>query len=274
MSDMAVHDNTPRQRLVIRTSRYWFAFAIQNIDEPNMPVNFTLYSSKPTMSVAANLREAFKTLDILNSKFSKVVVMVDEPLLTVPLDLYNESEAAVLYAHSYPDSTNASVMANIIDDLNVAVIFSISKDLQTVINDRFGETIIFHASTPVWRNLFHRSFLGSRNKLYAYFHAHQRMELVSYGTKRFKYCNVFDTSNAHDALYFILSVWRQLSMQENHDELHLVGDIPEAQWLEAELKSYLKRVYTINPSSDFNRSPITKIKEMPYDMMTYFIKGR
>ena len=100
------------------------------------------------------------------------------------------------------------------------------------------------------------------------------MELVCYGTKRLRYCNVFDTTNAHDALYFILSVWRMLSMKENHDELHLVGDIPDNQWLEAELKSYLKRVYTINPSSDFNRSTITKIKDMPYDMMTYFIKGR
>lgn len=267
-------ENTPRQRLVISASRYWFAFAVQNLDEPEKPVSFTPYTSKASMSVAANLREACKTLDFLNAKFYKVVVMVDEPLLTVPLDFYDESEATKLYAHSYPDTANNCVMANIIGDLNVAVVFAISKDLQTVITDRFGEALIFHASTPVWRNLFHRSFLGSRNKLYAYFHAHQRMELVCYGTKRLRYCNVFDTTNAHDALYFILSVWRMLSMKENHDELHLVGDIPDNQWLEAELKSYLKRVYTINPSSDFNRSPITKIKDMPYDMMTYFIKGR
>lgn len=271
---MVEPEKTQRQRLVIGASRYRFDFAIQNIDEIGMPVSFTHYASKPAMSAAANLREAAKTLDILNNTFSKVMVMTDEPFIMVPLDLYNEAEAELLFAHSYPDVANHKTMTTIIGDLNVALVFAIAKDLLNVINDRFGNAIIFHASTPVLKNLFHRSFLGPRNKLYAYFHPHQRMELVSYGAKRIKYCNAFDVSNAHDALYFILSVWRQLSMQESQDELHIVGDIPEGQWLETELKSYLKRVYTINPSTDFNRSPITKIKDMPYDMMTYFIKGR
>ena len=101
-------ENTPRQRLVIRASRYWFAFAVQNLDEPEKPVSFTPYTSKASMSVAANLREACKTLDFLSSKFYKVVVMVDEPLLTVPLDFYDEAEATKLYAHSYPDAATTA----------------------------------------------------------------------------------------------------------------------------------------------------------------------
>ena len=97
---------------------------------------------------------------------------------------------------------------------------------------------------------------------------------MSYGQNRFKYCNSFATANAHDVLYFTLNVWQQLAMDAKHDELHLVGDIPEHQWLESELKAYVARVYTVNPSSDFNRSPIAQMKGMPYDLMTYFIKGR
>ena len=125
----------------------------------------------------------------------------------------------------------------------------------------------------MWNYLFRRNFLGSRIKLYAYFHD-QRMEVIAYGQNRFKYFNTFETENAHDAVYFLLSVWKQLALRPDLDELHMVGELPDRQWLEDELKEYLKKVYTVNPSTDFNRSPIAQMKDMPYDMMTYFIKGR
>ena len=63
-------------------------------------------------------------------------------------------------------------------------------------------------------------------------------------------------------------------LKPEHDEMHLVGDIPERDWMLDELKRYLQRAYCINPSGDFNRSPIAQIKGMPYDLMTYLIKGR
>ena len=63
-------------------------------------------------------------------------------------------------------------------------------------------------------------------------------------------------------------------MQTEQDELHLVGDIPEKETITEELKKYLKKVYIINPSADFNEAPATQIKNMPYDLMTLYVKGR
>jgi hypothetical protein len=78
----------------------------------------------------------------------------------------------------------------------------------------------------------------------------------------------------NDSLYFLLYVWRQLNLQQQHDELHLVGDIPHQEELMADLRRYLRRAYVINPTADFNRQPITQIKGMPYDLMTLIVKGR
>ena len=91
---------------------------------------------------------------------------------------------------------------------------------------------------------------------------------------RFKFCNSFDASRAHDSLYFLLYVWKQLQLEPEHDELHIVGDIPEQEWLVSELKNFLRNAYVINPIADFNRHPITAIKSMPYDLQTLYIKGR
>ena len=63
-------------------------------------------------------------------------------------------------------------------------------------------------------------------------------------------------------------------MDSEKDEMHLVGDIPDKEWLIEAMHRYLRQVYVINPSADFNRAPITKIKGMTLDMMTLFIKGR
>ena len=45
--------------------------------------------------------------------------------------------------------------------------------------------------------------------------------------------------------------------------------------LEALLPGYVSRqnVYVINPKAEFNRAPITEIKNLPYDLMTYFMKN-
>ena len=56
--------------------------------------------------------------------------------------------------------------------------------------------------------------------------------------------------------------------------MHIVGDIPDRDWLFAELRKYLQKAYIINPSADFNRVPVTNIKGMPYHLLTLFVKGR
>ncbi|MDE6807997.1 MAG: DUF3822 family protein, partial [Prevotella sp.] len=71
-----------------------------------------------------------------------------------------------------------------------------------------------------------------------------------------------------------LYIWTQLQFDAEHDELYLVGEIPDEELLLDELKSYLEKVYVINPAIDFNEHPVTTIKGMPYDLQTLFVKGR
>ena len=72
----------------------------------------------------------------------------------------------------------------------------------------------------------------------------------------------------------MLYVWKQLRLETEHDELHLVGDIPEQEGLIQELKRYIQKAYVVNPAADFQDSPVTKIAGMPYDLMTFIMKGR
>jgi len=102
----------------------------------------------------------------------------------------------------------------------------------------------------------------------------QKLEIFSFRQNRFKFYNQFETSHAYDVLYFLLYVWKQQQLNPEYDELHLVGELPEQEWLVGELRKYLQNVYVINPSAEFNRAPATKIKGMPFDLMTLLTKGR
>ena len=267
-------NNLRRRWLTIRVSRNTLSFStIDFIKEGECPITYEPYVVKSGISMAANLREALRDAELPTMNFTKVRVMADAPVLMVPVEMFQESTMAQLYHHSFPKNEPCTVLHNVLPDLNTVACFAISRDLKTVIDDHFKNTQFIALLSPVWRHLYQRSFTGARNKLYGYFHD-QKVDIFAFQQSRFRFSNQFDVNRAHDALYFLLYVWKQLNLQQEHDELHLVGDIPEREWLIEQLKRYLQKVYIINPTADFNRAPATQIKNMPYDLMTLFTKGR
>ena len=262
--------NDLNSQLTIRVGRGTLSFSMPNSEGQ---VAFEPYVVKSGVSMAANLREAFTTMPILQEVPKRARVLIDSDVLMVPVELFEETDMEDMMHHSFPQSEQDTIYYNVLPDLNAVAVFSMNKDLRLVIDDHFQAVRLIAAITPVWRHLHQRSFTGSRNKLYAYFHE-KRLEVFCFQQNRFKFCNSFDARYAHDALFFLLYVWKQLQLQAEYDELHIVGDIPEEEWMVNELHKYLQKAYVINPSADFNRAPVTEIKGMPYDLQTLFVKGR
>ena len=260
-------------RLTIRVGKNTLSFTTTDATNTEQPITYEPYVVKSGVSMAANLREAFKTSDLLTTGARRAQVLIDSKPLLVPVEQFQESDIETHYRHSFAQSQQDSVTYNVLPDLNAVAIFSINKDLRLVINDHFSDVNLIHLMTPVWRYLHQRSFTGHRNKLYGYFHDKQ-LDIFSFQQNRFKFCNAFDTVRAHDSLYFLLYVWKQLNLQPEHDEMHLVGEIPEKDWLMQELRRYLQKAYALNPTAEFNRAPATQIKNMPFDLMTLLTKGR
>ena len=261
-------------RLIIRISRNSLSFATVNGEgDGDGHVNYMPYFLNSGISMAANLREAFRSEAILKESYARVLVMIDSPVLMVPIEQFHEEERRTLYLYTFQGHEQDEMAHTVLPDLNCVAVFCINRDLKLVIDDHFQQPTFIAAIAPVWRYLHQRSYMGVRGKLYAYFHDN-RMEVFGYGQNRFRFCNTFDASHEHDALYFIVHAWKQLRMDALHDELHLSGDLPDEEQLIKELKQYLQKVYVSNPAVEFNQAPATKIKGMPYDLMTLVVKGR
>ena len=235
-------------------------------------VTFEPYVVRSGVSIAANLREAFKTSDLLATDAQMARVLADTPVLMVPMEQFEEQLMNTYYAHAFPDLQHNHVLYNILPDLNAVAVFSINSDLKLVLDDHFRNVSFYCALTPVWRHLHQRSLNGVRNKLYGYFHE-RRLDIFAFQKNRFKFCNQFETNHVKDALYFLLYVWQQLALDASHDELYLVGDLPdEGGELLTSLNEYVKKVRVINPTEEYGESPLTRTKGMPYDLMTLFAK--
>ena len=267
---MTNNDRKPGlRRLVIRVSRNSLSFSTLQEGE----IIFEPFALKSSISMAANLREALRTIPLLQMSYDRVLVLADSPVLMVPVNLFREDEKGDLFHHTFPDLEQQVVMHSVLPDLNSVAVFSVHKDLRMVIGDAFQHVSYAAAVASVWHHLHQRSYTGQRQKLYGYFHD-RRMEVFCFAQNRFKFCNSFAVGNPDDAVYYLLAVWKQLGLVPEHDELYLVGELTDGGALTETLQQFLKRVFVINPSGEFNRAAITQIKDVPYDLVTLYLKGR
>lgn len=260
------NDNIQQTRLTIRIAGHTLSFAAVD-REAEHQLAYEPYDVKIGMSIAANLRQAFGESELLGRGYKKARVFIDTPILAVPMEEFKKEDMVTLYQHAFTSHSSSDILYRVQPTLNMVAVFSINKDLKMVIEDHFEDVRFTPILQPVWSHLQQRSFSGMRRKLYSYFHE-KRMEVFCFEKNRIKYFNSFPVEHAKDALYFILYVWKQLGFNQQQDELHLAGTVPNREWLLHNAKLYIRRTLILNPSAEFNRAPITEIKDIPFDLLT------
>lgn len=256
------------QRLVIRMGRDAFSFSTTAEGE----VKYERYAINSGISIAANMREALRTVMLLQENYRRVVVLADTPVLTIPTTIFQEEDMEEMYRYTYVVKEQHVVMHAILPELNAVAVFALPRDLRQVLMDRYSQVTYLPIMAPVWQHMHRKSYTGQRTKLYAYLYD-RRLELFSFQQNRFRFQNSYPVNDAEDCLFFILSVWKSLVMEPQEDELHIAGQTTDKEALKERVTEFIKRVYVVNPSGEFNRAQVTQINDMPYDLMLYYLKG-
>ena len=89
--------NSARPRLMMRLGRNRLDLVSLDPANNERPIDYQPYSVNAGISMAANLREALRTCEILQYSYQRVIAMVDAQVLMVPVDLYNEAQKETLY---------------------------------------------------------------------------------------------------------------------------------------------------------------------------------
>ena len=260
-----------QDQLIVRITHRTLAFAVTD-KTADAQVAYEPYTVRSGISMAANLREAFKSTALLQRGYKRVNILVDVAVMLVPIEEFQEEDMQGLYRYTFGLDDGDIVVHQILPDLNAVAVFPINKDIKLVVDDHFTDVRITPLIRSIWTHLHRKSFIGMSKKLYGYFHD-KKLELFAFSKNRFKFYNSFELDSSRDAVYFIMYVWEQLGMDKTNDELHLVGDIVDSDGLKISLSQFIRKVYINNLAADFNSVPITAISGLPYDLITLFAKG-
>ncbi len=252
---------------IIRATERSLSFAFKKDNAAD--IAYETYETRKGISIAANLREAFRTSDLLRMAGLRVTVLIDSPVLLMPVNEYDEKLAEEQYHYVFPSQEGSLVVKHVLPSFKDVAVFSLSKDLNTVLTDHFEHIRIEPLMARLWEYLLQRSYGSNNKQLYAYFHEN-KMEVCSFTHNRFVFSNSFEVKDTHDALYFLLGVWKQIGGKAMTDDLFLAGKIPNREVLTNDAQEFLRRVYYINPSADFNRASFTQVENMPFDTMMMF----
>lgn len=252
-------------RTIIRIGRQSLYFVLPAKEGENVP-SIMPFTVKSGMSMAANLRAAFREHPDLTGTTDRVQVVIDTPVALIPMEEYEEGDVEKIFRHSFPSRNNEAVVTHVVPDLNCVAVFSVNKDLRMVITDHYRDVRIMPAVVPVCRHLHQHSYVGIARKLYAHLHDGQ-LTISSYATNRFRFMNTYGVKAASDVVYFVLYIWQQLGMSAEKDELYIVGDAENKNEVKTELQKYVTNVFSISPSAEFNRAPMTRLQHITYDII-------
>ena len=136
------------------------------------------------ISVAANLREAFKVSELLQSGYKRLLAEIDTPVMLMPIDDFATQDIETLYHHTYHRQGNEEILSSILPDLNAIAVFAINKDLKLVIDDHFKDIRIQPLMQSVWTHLYRRSYAGPRSKTLSLISMRSVMEVFSFQQNR------------------------------------------------------------------------------------------
>ncbi len=241
--------------IIIRVGQGTLAFLCP--DGNNAPV-FRPYPVKSGMSIAANLRTAFKEESYLTGVGNKAVLLVSSPTLLIPTEQYQADEtfdADEVYGNVITGHKGEVKVISDISELYATAVFPVNSDLQMVVKDHFPIVDTRNVMVTVWQHLYNRYYeSGKQRRLFAYFHD-KVVDICSFGQHRIHFANSFPAVHAHDALYYTLFIWKQLGMNQTDDELFIFGDMPHADWLLERYNTYLSHVNVIDHDGKADKKP-------------------
>ena len=220
-------------------------------NEIQFPSKDKVFTQNTTISIAANMREALKEITDIDA--DEVTVQLNSPVIIVPKEQLEDEDATALYNISVTENDEETIVVQqTIAALHTEALFSVSKDLKTVIEDHFKKYEFLHtgilqliADIPSEESSAKEGIakiLSLKNQLLTAFFCDNIMYAYAMKQGRLNFFNRYEATNAHDCAYMLLSIWKQLGYSQLKDDLHLTGEVSFMEELKELLSEFIKNV--------------------------------
>lgn len=237
--------------LSIRLSTDGFSFSTYNPIYDSSP-SFFEKKVETSLSLTANLKQAFRELDFLNHTYKRVnILMADNRFTLVPLELFEDDQSEMIFYYNHTGRENETVKYNILKKNNAVVIFGMDKSTCQFISTQYPEAKFYSHAAPLIEYFSAKSRLGNSKKIYASIR-YDAVDTFCYERGRLILANSFECHQTDDQIYYLLYLWKQLNFDQERDELHLTGVFDDKEKLVQELRKYIQQVFIMNPTRNID----------------------
>lgn len=237
--------------LSIRLSTDGFSFSIYNPIQDNS-LSLLEKEVEPSLSLTANLKKVFHELDFLNSSYKRVNIMMASKRFTiVPFELFEDEQIEPIFYHNHQKRENEIILYNILKKNSVVIIFGIDKSAYTFLNEQFPDACFYSQSTPLIKYFSIKSKLGNSKKMYASLR-NDAIDIYCFERGHLLLANSFECKQTEDRIYYLLYAWKQMDFDQERDELHLTGTLPDKETLMKEVKKFILQVFIMNPATNID----------------------
>ena len=242
-------------------------------------LDYFVYPMQPTISLAANLKEALLTTPMLKEEYQRVNVLVATPHFTlVPSPEFDQDFLKDIFLLNFPKEEATHVSFNMLRRSDITIVFGLNRNVHQLISDDFPRARFYASASTLIEFFAEKSLTGEGQNVFAYLHGRE-LTLYAFNQGKLLFANSYASRHSSDDLYYIMQVWKQLGMDQLGDQLQLVCDKDTAltdkrlEELTAHARKYLKRVTVINPQEDFQSKITQGHPEIPYDLQTILVCG-
>ncbi len=206
-------------------------------DEIIFPSLSKTYKQAVGVSVAANMRDALKELGV---KAEEVLMRVSTPSVILALEALEEEDAEKLYKMTVTTTDEEIVVLNsVVQQMQIALLFCVSKDLMTVVEDNFQQYKVRHILAECF-SIINPSDCKDRI-LHAYFYDNM-MYAYAFKHGRLLFYNEYEANSSQDCTFLLLSVFKRLGYNQLKDEIVLEGEVDIKDELKDLLSEFVKNI--------------------------------
>lgn len=229
-----------RYNLSIRLSPDGFSFCIYSPGDPTI-FHFQETRLGSKLSFIENIQKLIFDLGFFSQTFNRIVVTVVSNTYTLIPGVYlDKSRVEEIFRFNFHDE-NGVILMDVAPDNEFVTLFNVNSELHSFLSRHLWNPT-FHHHSFLLTELF-KSYKGSEIEKRCFVDFHDRfVTIVCFAGQKLLSTNTFQTTDPHNTIYFIASVWEKLSFDQSIDLLFLSGNMDTQKTTIDLLRKLIRRV--------------------------------
>ena len=255
----------------IRIATNGLSFCTYTPQVADTPFIYKEYDVQPTISLAANLKNALMSEPMLKGDYQRVNVMITSPHTTfVPVADFDAEAVEDIYSFNFPQDKGMKISYNMLRRSGIAIIFGMDKNIYQLLIDDYPKARFYASASTLIERFGNKSLSHANKQIYAYLHERE-LTIYAFQSGRLLMSNTFNAKTVDDSMYYILNLSQQLPFSQIDDDIYIVGDTQREHSLADSLQNFIKNIYVIDRKVDFKNALTAGNNLIPYDLQTLLI---